>query len=93
MLLAARGARLWLLVRLALAMLMLLAQGAPLAIGTAATAWAIGIAVGLGFVQAHRLRERIFFANLGFSQPQQAAALIAGTTAPELILRLAMGLI
>lgn len=82
-----RGARLWLLVRLTITGFIVMAQGAPIAIGSAATFAVILLTVMLGFVDARRVSERVLLANLGLSVEAQVLLLGIAAGVGELLLR------
>jgi hypothetical protein len=85
-----RGLRLWLLARLALLAVVMLAaalQGGPLIDTTRGSSLAIVVVtILLGTVEAWRVSERVFLANLGVSVGAQLVLLAAGAVAGEVLL-------
>ena len=84
-----RGMVLWLLARILISMAMLLANIDPFALAPRSSVIIILIATGLGFAQAHRLREGVMLGNLGVSRPMLALGFALPAFAGELIIALA----
>ncbi len=86
-----RGLWLWLLVRLGLTAAVLLSAaiggGEPPDL-TGPMPAAILVAVAVGFIEARRLTERVFLANLGVTTATQATLLALGGVVGEVVLAL-----
>jgi hypothetical protein len=81
-----RGARLWLIIRVALSGVFLLAGTNPIQLSAGAAIEIIVLSVVVSFLETRRCRERAFLANLGIG-PLMLVALFAG---PAMIGELAL---
>jgi hypothetical protein len=84
----ARGAELWLLIRLVISALFGATGTDPFHLATPTVAGIIALSLALGYIETARHREFVLLGNLSVSRTMLGAMLVAPAVAGEVILRL-----